>query len=101
MWVGRGRPDGANSPHRPSKANLSRVCPPEITGDPAIAMIAASQHGVVTRAQLLSAGLSPAAIEHRLARKRLHPMYRGVYLVGHRLAPPFAREMAAVLACGD
>jgi hypothetical protein len=27
-----------------------------------------------------------------LAQKRLHRVYRGVYLVGHPVAPPLARE---------
>jgi very-short-patch-repair endonuclease len=72
-----------------------------MTGDPAIARIAGMQHGVVTRTQLLGAGLSRRAIQHRLAQKRLHPVHRGVYLVGHPVPPPLAREMAAVLACGD
>ena len=84
-----------------SRLNLSRVCPPDVTGDPAIALIAAGQHGVVTRAQLLSAGLTHSAINHRLARKRLHPLHRGVYLVGHPVPPPLAIEVAAVLACGN
>jgi very-short-patch-repair endonuclease len=72
-----------------------------LTGDRAIAGIAASQHGVVTRAQLLGVGLSRKAIQHRLDKHRLHPIHRGVYLVGHPIPPPLAREMAAVLACGD
>src|SRR5436309_10638158 len=36
-----------------------------------------------------------------LPRKRLHRVHRGVYLVGHRAPSPMAREMAALLACGD
>jgi very-short-patch-repair endonuclease len=72
-----------------------------VTGDPLIAGIAAAQHGVVTRTQLLCAGLSRRAIEHRLSQKRLHPVHRGVYLVGHPVPPPLARETAAILACGD
>ncbi len=74
--------------------------PVGVTSDRAIAWIAARQHGVVTRGQLLAAGLSNAAIDHRLARKRLHPVHRGVYLVGHPVPPSLAKEMAAVLACG-
>jgi len=72
-----------------------------VTGDPAIASIAARQHGVVARRQLLAAGLSNAAVDHRLARKRLHAVHRGVYLVGHPVPPPLAKEMAATLACGE
>jgi very-short-patch-repair endonuclease len=54
----------------------------------------------VTRAQLVAAGLRRGAIAHRVAERRLHPVHRGVYLVGHPVPAPLAREMAAVLACG-
>jgi very-short-patch-repair endonuclease len=65
-----------------------------------VAVLARRQHGVVTRAQLLEAGLSTDAIDRRVQTGRLRAMYRGVYLVGP-MTPPHAREMAAVLACGD
>ena len=63
--------------------------------------MAARQHGVVSRAQLRAAGLGRGAIAHRLAQGRLHPVHRGVYLVGHAVAPPLASEMAALLVCGE
>ena len=69
--------------------------------DPAIARIASRQHGVVARRQLLALGIGADAINHRLARERLHPVHRGVYLVGHPVPAPLAKEMAAVLACGE
>lgn len=61
--------------------------------------LAASQHGVVTRAQLVELGLSPAAVGRRLKSGRLRPLHRGVYLVGP-LKPDRAAEMAAVLLGG-
>lgn len=61
--------------------------------------IAGRQHGVVTRPQLLEAGLSPARVSRRLTAARLRPLHRGVYLVGP-LEPDYAREMAAALAGG-
>jgi len=70
-------------------------------GDPAIAGVAGVQYGVVTHEQLLRCGLGRGAIAHRLSRGRLHRLHRGVYLVGHRAAPPLARQLAAVLACGE
>jgi very-short-patch-repair endonuclease len=66
----------------------------------AIADLAARQRGVITRAQLLEAGLTIAAIDHRVRTSRLHSLYRAVYLLGHRSPPEGARELAAVLACG-
>jgi very-short-patch-repair endonuclease len=70
-------------------------------GDPAVARVAAAQYGVVTRGQLVAAGLGRGAIGHRIKRGRLHRVHRGVYLLGHAVPPPLAREMAAVLAVGD
>lgn len=72
-----------------------------VSVDEAIADLAARQLGVVARRQLLAAGVSRAAIHHRLVRKRLHPVYPTVYSVGHPLLVRFARHMAAVLECGD
>jgi hypothetical protein len=68
--------------------------------DSTIARRAARQHGVVTRAQLLDAGLSPSAIGHRCEAERLHRLHNGVYGVGYVSPSPLARAMAAVLACG-
>ena len=61
--------------------------------------LAARQHGLVTRAQLLEAGLSGGAIDGRVKSRRLRPIHRGVYRVG-AVMPPLAGAMAAVLACG-
>jgi hypothetical protein len=51
--------------------------------DRVIAALAAVQHDIVGRLQLLASGVSEAAIEHRLASGRLRPIYRGVYTVRH------------------
>jgi predicted transcriptional regulator of viral defense system len=69
--------------------------------DVTIAKIASRQLGLVTRRQLLNAGLSASMIDHRLRTGRLHRIQRGVYAVGHTAFVPFAEELAAVLACGD
>lgn len=65
-----------------------------------IRSLAERQHGVVARAQLLRAGVTVDAIDYRLSRQRLRPIFRGVYGTGP-LGAPHAREMAAVLASGE
>jgi very-short-patch-repair endonuclease len=66
-----------------------------------VAELAAGQFGVVSHEQLLSLGLSRSAIKRWLKHGRLHRLHRGVYLVGHPVPPPLAREQAALLAAGD
>lgn len=72
-----------------------------LEADVAVAALAEKQYGVVTRKQLLEIGLSPAAIKRRLTGGWLHPVHRGVYRVGHTAPLPYAREAAAILACGE
>jgi hypothetical protein len=55
---------------------------------------------VIARWQLAEMGLGTRAIDHRIAVKRLRPVYRGVYTVGHRLLTKRGRWTAAVLASG-
>ena len=62
--------------------------------------MAARQHGIVARRQLLALGFSAKSIEHRVARGRLHSVTRGVYAVGWPQLTRERRWMAAVLACG-
>jgi hypothetical protein len=63
--------------------------------------LAAAQHGVITRAQLLDLGLSPRAIKHRIATRRLHPLTGGIYALGRPELSQAGLWMAAVLACGE
>jgi hypothetical protein len=69
--------------------------------DETIAEIATRQHGVVSRRQLIAAGVTPSAIRYRVGTNRLHVAHFGVYAVGHPLLSLNGRYMAAVLACGD
>ena len=65
-----------------------------------MAALAARQHGVVSRKQLRHLGMSEAGISRAAAMGRLHPVFRGVFAVGHRRLTERGRLMAAVLACG-
>ncbi|HET8822263.1 MAG TPA: type IV toxin-antitoxin system AbiEi family antitoxin domain-containing protein [Thermoleophilaceae bacterium] len=62
--------------------------------------IAAAAHGVVTRAQLLEAGVSRTEIASRLRSGALLREHRGVYRVGHRAPSIEATYFAAVVAAG-
>jgi very-short-patch-repair endonuclease len=55
---------------------------------------------VVTRQQLLAAGLYGKAIQQRVANGRLHRIGRGIYVVGRPELTRRGRWMAATLACG-
>jgi very-short-patch-repair endonuclease len=70
------------------------------SADQVITALAAVQHGVVARWQLLEAWVPAHVIRHRLNTQRLRVRHVGVYQVGP-LAAPCSLEMAAVLACGD
>jgi very-short-patch-repair endonuclease len=54
----------------------------------------------VTRAQLIDLGFTRDAIKHRVAKGRLHPVWRGIYAVGRPELTRHGRWMAAVLSCG-
>lgn len=64
--------------------------------------IARDQEGIVTRAQLLTAGVGSSAIHRALRSGRLHRLHRGVLST---LAPELIREdgllIAALLAAGE
>ena len=65
------------------------------------AALASRSHGIVTRAELLAAGLTAREIDRRRERGYLITEFFGVYRVGHRAPSLEARYMAAVKACGD
>jgi hypothetical protein len=68
---------------------------------PSIARIAGRQHGRVSHAQLVAAGIDRDRIKRWRADGRLHLVHVGVYAVGH-LAPSLLSDlMAAALAGGE
>jgi very-short-patch-repair endonuclease len=70
------------------------------TGWPAVAALAATQHGRVTTRQLLERGISKRAVDRAVMAGRLHREHVGVYAVGHLAPSARGRWMSAVLACG-
>jgi len=75
--------------------------PQTTTVEAVIAALASRQHGVVTRTQLLRAGITTQQVRDRVRSGALLREHRGVYRVGHRAPSVEARYLAAVLACGD
>jgi very-short-patch-repair endonuclease len=65
-----------------------------------IAEMAGRAHGVVTRTELVAAGITKAEIDGRLRSGSLIAVFRGVYSVGYRSPSVEARYMAAVKAAG-
>jgi hypothetical protein len=53
-----------------------------------IAALAAAQHGVISRKQLVALGMTRGAIANALHAKRLLRLHRGVYAVGHAALQP-------------
>jgi very-short-patch-repair endonuclease len=58
-------------------------------------------HGVVSRGELLAAGVGRRAIAYALRSGRLHAKYEGVYAVGRPDLSVEGERRAIVLACGD
>src|SRR5689334_16516154 len=71
------------------------------TGGAAVEWVAARQLALITVAQLHATGVGRGGVRRRRENRSLHPMYRGVYLVGNPIPPPGAVELGAVLACGE
>jgi hypothetical protein len=66
-----------------------------------MAWLGSRSHGVVTRAELLAAGVSDREIRRRREKGGLIRQYPGVYRVGHAAPSVEASYLAAVKACGE
>jgi predicted transcriptional regulator of viral defense system/very-short-patch-repair endonuclease len=64
-----------------------------------LATVATRQEGIVSTEQLRAAGLTDEGISRWVSGGRIHPVFRGVYLLGHRTVGSRARMRAAALAC--
>lgn len=71
------------------------------TVDGILRELANGSHGVVTRREMLVAGVTRHEIGSRIRRGGLIPIHRGVFRVGHCAPSLEARYLAAVKACGD
>lgn len=69
-------------------------------GEVAVQWVADQQLALITTHQLHVAAVGRGEVRRRVERGTLHRRYRGVYLVGHPIPLPGARELGAVLACG-
>jgi len=63
--------------------------------------LAERQHGVISRRQLLDAGLGRRAIGRRVEAGRLYCLHRCVYALGGQRVDQRGEWMAAVFACGE
>jgi very-short-patch-repair endonuclease len=68
--------------------------------DALLQRLASQRRGVVTRGELLAAGLSPGAIDWCVLSGRLVVVHRGIYHVPS-LATSHTRFVAALVACGE
>lgn len=66
-----------------------------------LSRIAARQHGVVSRVQILALGVTPSFVARFVDSGLLHPLHLGVYALGHSQITREGRWMAAVLAVGE
>lgn len=65
-----------------------------------ISTLASRQDGVLTRRQLIAAGVDAHKVDSRVKNRVLRKLYAGVYAFGHDRLTPLARQRAAVMAGG-
>lgn len=72
----------------------------EGTPDQRLAAVADTQHGRISRQQLLAIGFTDKMVRTRLRSGALRHVHQGVYAVGHTVDTIYGLEVAALLACG-
>jgi hypothetical protein len=80
---------------------LSTHMRPKRRSHQGMATLAEEQYGVVSIGQLDELGYPARTVKEMINTGRLHPVYRGVYAVGHRGVSRHSRCSAAVLSCGE
>jgi very-short-patch-repair endonuclease len=98
QWAGLAgsvRDRGRVGAKRRTTAGDGRTC------DVLLARLATSQCGVVGREQLVALGFTTDEIRRRVQVRRLLPVHRGVYAVGHEDLSDRGRCVAALIAVGD
>lgn len=73
---------------------------PQSRPDVVVARRASDEWGVLSLVELQACGLSRREIEVRVRNGWLHPIYRGVYAVGHAAVSPEGTWLAATKAIG-
>lgn len=76
------------------------MAPKVRTVEERLAVLAGRAHGVVTRDEMLGAGITAAEIKRRARKGALIRQHRGVYRVGHAAPSVDSSYTAAVKACG-
>ncbi|MGK2931987.1 MAG: DUF559 domain-containing protein [Solirubrobacterales bacterium] len=87
----------------PSKADLQEsgdVSPRSVEVTDLALGVSRRQHGLLTRRQLLSAGVSTTAITKRIKARKLLPVCTGVFALGRPVSSELGFQMAGVLASG-
>lgn len=91
------RPSTIREPSTPPLSPLPMRSDPRF--EAAAHPLASRQHGIVTRQQLLDAGLPAHIVDQRVRSGRIRAVHRGVYRID-LLATSHSPFMAACLACG-
>jgi hypothetical protein len=74
--------------------------PRQLDHDQVMAALAATRHGVLARRVLSEHGIPAGTIDDRVRQRRLVPLHRGVYALGHTQLRREGRWLAAVEAYG-